>query len=146
MSAFADTSALVKFYVPEHGHDRVRALNAVVVSQIASVEVPSAIWRKHRVGGLTATGARRLLSAFEADYHGTPKRAPRFEVIPVSQLIFDVAARLTGVHGLRGFDAVQLATAQLAASADPECRTFAAFDKRLCEAAIGEGFHLLPEA
>jgi predicted nucleic acid-binding protein len=64
--------------------------------------------------------------------------------VPVSEVILDVAARLTGVHGLRAYDAVQLATAQLVASADPDCRTFAAFGKTLRAAAVGEGFTLLP--
>jgi predicted nucleic acid-binding protein len=145
VSAFADSSALVKLYFPEEGHERVRALTAVVASQIASVEVPAAIWRKHRAGNLTVAGARLLLSAFEADYHGTRDEPPRFEIVPVSRLIFDVAARMTGVHGLRAYDAIQLATAQVIASADRDCRTFAAFDKKLCAAAAGEGFHVLPE-
>ncbi|GAB3583781.1 type II toxin-antitoxin system VapC family toxin [Amycolatopsis endophytica] len=143
MSVFADSSALVKLYVDEPGSERVQALRGLVVSQLARVEVPAAIWRKYRLGAISAADARLLVSAFEADYFGTPDEAPRFAVVPVSPIVVDVAARLTGVHGLRAYDALQLATAQLVASADPDCRTFAAFDKALADAAAGEGFQPL---
>jgi predicted nucleic acid-binding protein len=143
VSAFADSSALVKLYIPEVGHEQVRCLSALVVSQVASVEVPAAIWRKYRMGGVTLEEVRLLVAAFEADFYGTNESRPRFGVVPVSNLIFQVAARLTGVHGLRAYDAVQLATAQLTRSTDPECRTFVAFDKNLGSAAAAEGFRLI---
>ncbi|MQA08751.1 MAG: VapC toxin family PIN domain ribonuclease [Pseudonocardiaceae bacterium] len=144
MSTFADSSALVKLYVPEQGSQHVRSLDVLVASQLASVEVPAAIWRKQRMGELSATDARLLVAAFEADYHGTQVSPPRFAAVAVTQVILDVAARLTGVHGLRAYEAVQLATARLVMSADPECTTFAAFDKDLCTAAAAEGFLLAP--
>jgi len=144
MSAFADSSALVKLYVPEQGHEHIRALPVLVISQIAYVEVPAAIWRKQRMGQLTAADARLLIGAFEADLHGTLDEMPRFHTVAVSRRIIDSAARLTGVHGLRAYDAIQLATAQIVASVDSECRTFAAFDKQLREAAAVEGFFLVP--
>jgi predicted nucleic acid-binding protein len=139
-----DSSALVKIYADEPGHERIRSLTTVVISQLARVEVPSALWRKHRMGELTTEQAGVLVAEFEADHDGTVDSPERFVVVPVSEVILDVAARLTGIHGLRAYDAVQLATAQLVASADPDCRTFAAFDKTLRAAAVGEGFTLLP--
>ena len=141
---FADSSALVKLYVPELGHERVRSLTAVVVSELAGVEVPSALWRKHRTGQLSAGAARALVGAFEADLHGTAGEEPRFVAVTASPLVLDTAARLTGVHGLRAYDAVQLATAKLVASTEPACRTFATFDKALADAAAAEGFTPLP--
>lgn len=143
MSVFADSSALVKLYVIEPGSAEVEALTGLVVSQVARVEIPAAIWRKQRMGVISAADAGLLVSAFEADYYGTSDEPPRFAVVPVTPVVLDVAARLTGVHGLRAYDAIQLATAQLVASADPECRTFAAFDKALADSAAGEGFHPL---
>lgn len=116
----------------------------LVISQLAQVEVPAALWRKHRIGQLTAEQVGVLLAEFAADHDGTAESPERFAVVPVSEVIVEVAARLTGVHGLRGYDAVQLATAQLVKSADPGCRTFAACDKALRAAAVGEGFALLP--
>jgi predicted nucleic acid-binding protein len=144
VSTFADTSALVKLYADEAGDDAIRALSSLVVSQVSRAELPAALWRKHRMAVLTARQASLLVTDFELDYYGTQKSAPRFQVVPASDLIFDVAARLTGVHGLRVYDAVQLATAQLVRSADADCRSFAAFDNDLRVAAAGEGFDLIP--
>lgn len=75
MSAFADASALVKLYADEGGADVVRALQAVVVSQVSRVEVPAAIWPKHRTGELDAEEARLLVADFEADLCGSHERS-----------------------------------------------------------------------
>lgn len=144
MSTFADSSALVKIYADEPDHARVRVLTEVVISQLARVEVPAALWRKCRMGELGPEQVGVLLAEFEADYYGTASEKSRFAVVPVTDLVVSTAARLAGVHGLRGYDAAQLATAQLVASADPGCRTFAATDKGLRIAAAGEGFELVP--
>ena len=53
MTVFADSSALVKLYADEPGHEPVRALSRLVVSQLARVEVPSAIWRSSVSGSWT---------------------------------------------------------------------------------------------
>lgn len=144
MTVFADSSALVKLYADEPGHERVRELPTLVVSQLARVEVPSAIWRKQRLGELDAGAARLLTSAFEADWSGTEEELPRFSVVTATVAVLDGAARLCAVHGLRAYDAVQLACASAARDAIPECRTFAAFDRRLRDAAAAEGFSLEP--
>ncbi|GAA4665600.1 MULTISPECIES: type II toxin-antitoxin system VapC family toxin [Amycolatopsis] len=144
MTTFADSSALVKIYADEPGHEYVRSSPVLVVSQLARVEVPAALWRKQRMGELTVEETSVLIAEFEADFYGTWDGPGRFAVVPVSDLVLETAARLTGVHGLRGYDAAQLASAQLAASADRDCRTFAATDKALRAAAAGEGFTLLP--
>jgi predicted nucleic acid-binding protein len=135
---------LVKIYADEPGHEHVRALSALVISQLARVEVPAALWRKCRLGELIPEQAGVLVAEFEADFYGTPDGPGRFAVLPVSDLVLDAASRLAAVHGLRGYDATQLASAQLAASADRDCRTFAGTDKALRAAAAGEGFTLIP--
>lgn len=144
MSTFADSSALVKIYADEPDHERVRGLTEVVISQLARVEVPAALWRKCRMGELAPEQVGVLIAEFEADYYGTASSASRFAVVPVTDVVVSSAARLAGVHGLRAYDATQLATAQLVASADPGCRTFAATDNALRIAAAGEGFALVP--
>jgi len=53
---FLDSSALVKRYADEPGADLVRSLSPCVVSAIARVEVPAALWRKHRDAGFTVLG------------------------------------------------------------------------------------------
>lgn len=141
--AFADSSALVKLYADEPGNETVRGIDVVLVSELARVEVPAAMWRKQRIGEITATQAGLLEGDFEADYYGTADEPPRFLTLTVSRAVLEAAARNARVHGLRAYDAVQLATAQVALTAVPDCRTFAAFDQQLCEAAVREGFHLL---
>ncbi|MEQ3552953.1 type II toxin-antitoxin system VapC family toxin [Pseudonocardia nematodicida] len=143
MTAFADSSALVKLYADEEGCEDVRALTHLVVAQIARVEVPAALWRKTRVGELPPGPAAVLVAAFEADLFGTADEAARFAVVGLSPAVLDDAARLAGTHALRAYDAVQLASARAAAAADPGLRRFAAFDPALCRAAAAEGFTLV---
>ena len=146
MTVFADSSALVKLYADEPGHERVRELSTLVVSQLARVEVPSAIWHKQRLGELDAGTARLLTSAFEADWAGTEEEPPRFSAVTATAAVLKSAARLCAVHGLRAYDAVQMACALAARDVVPECRTFAAFDRHLRAAAAAEGFDLVPSA
>ncbi|MGH3979596.1 MAG: type II toxin-antitoxin system VapC family toxin [Pseudonocardiaceae bacterium] len=144
MIVFANSSAVVKLYADEQDHQLVRGLGGLVVSALARVEVPAAIWRKQRMGELGAADAAVLVAAFEADYHGSPGDQPRFGVVAATAAVLEAASRLVGVHGLRAYDAVQLASATAAAEAVPDCRTVAAFDVTLRVAAAAEGFALLP--
>jgi hypothetical protein len=145
LTVFVDSSALVKLYADEEHHQSVRAIvEPLVVSHMARVEVPAALWRKHRLGELTAGDAALLTEAFEADFFGTTTEGPRFATLLVGERVLDDAARLVAVHGLRAYDAVQLASARLARSAVEDCSSFAAFDQGLRDAAAAEGFALLP--
>ncbi len=141
MSTFADTSAVVKLYVDEPGHDVVRRLGPLIVSRLARVEVVAALWAIQRRGRLSAGAAATLVAAFEADY--TTPGLPYAVVEPVPSVLDD-AAGLAGAHGLRADDAVQLASARAAAAADDRVRRFAAFDGALRDAAAREGFVLVP--
>ena len=146
MSVFADTSAVVKLYADEHGSRDVRALEGpLVVSQMTRVEVPAALWRKHRMGesGVEDTGI--LVAEFEADYFGAPGEERRFSAVRITAEILEEAVRLTAVHGLRAYDAVRLASAKAVRSADPSCTSCAVFDKNLRAAAAMEGFTPTPE-
>lgn len=116
----------------------------LAVSALARVEVVAAIWRKQRVGEVDIADAHVLASAFEADYHGTATRPPRFVAVEVSAAVLERAAELLAIHGLRAYDVVQLATALAVREADPACRTFAAFDDQLRRAAALQRFTLLP--
>jgi predicted nucleic acid-binding protein len=145
VSVFADSSALVKLYADEPGHEPVRRQPVLVVSQLARVEVPAAIWRKTRIGELSTGHARILTDAFEADYFGTAEQEARFAVVRITARILDDAASMLATRGLRAHDAVQLASGCAARTADPEIAVFAAFDDTLRIAALAEGFALLPE-
>lgn len=142
-AVFADSSAIVKLYVDEEDHEAVWAMSTLAVGQLARVEVPAALWRKHRLGELDAEDVRVLVSAFEADYYGTVDDEPRFVTVAVTAGILDHAALLSARHPLRGFDAVQLASALAVRSIDPTVTAMAVYDRTLRAAAAAEGFALL---
>jgi predicted nucleic acid-binding protein len=114
--------------------------SSLVVSALARVEVTAAIWRKHRVGELDLDDSLTLLRAFVVDYAGAPDRPPRFLALAVTAEILERAAELAGTHGLRAYDAVQLASALAAREVDPRCAALLAFDRELLRAALAEGF------
>jgi uncharacterized protein len=144
LSTFADSSALVKLYADEDGYSYVRGLVGIAVAQLASVEVPAALWRKHRIGELSAEDARLLTADFEADYFGTDSEPPRFAAVAVTGSLLDEAASLCASRGLRAYDAVQLSSALAVRRADETWTEFAAFDRGLRTAAAAEGFGLVP--
>jgi uncharacterized protein len=144
LSTFADSSALVKLYADEAGHQQVRGMTGIAVAQLARVEVPAALWRKQRMGELSAEDARLLTVDFEADYFGTNSELPRFAAVAITGRLLDEAARLCASHGLRAYDAVQLSSALAVRRVDATCLTFAGFDRSLRTAAATEGFQLLP--
>ena len=139
MTAFADSSALVKLYADEADAQVVRALPFFVVSAVARVEVPAAIWRKHRIGQLSAAHAGLLTRAFESDWH---EPDGRFVPVALGSTLLNDAAALVATHGLRAYDGIQLACAVAARSADPDVDTLLCFDTDLNAAAASEGFSL----
>ncbi len=144
MSAFVDSSGLVKRYADEPGSDLVRSLPFAVVSQVTRVEVPAALWRKHRGGSLGAADTRALVAEFEADFFGTADAPGAFVPVAATAEQFDAAARLCAIHALRALDALQLAAALAARSVDPGVDTMIVYDERLATAAAAEGFAVLP--
>lgn len=116
----------------------------IVVSALARVEVPAAIWRKQRSGELDREDALVLALTFAADYVGIRDVPARFLAVRVADQILERAASLTDERRLRAYDAVQLASALAARRIDERCATFAAFDRDLVAAATEEGFDTLP--
>lgn len=137
MTAFADSSALVKLYADEADAQVVRRHRLLVVSPVARVEVPAALWRKSRTAELSVDDASVLVQAFEADWTDPDRWLLPIRLAPA---VLSDAARLTGTHRLRAYDAVQLACARTARAADPRVDAFLCFDDELREAAAHEGF------
>ncbi|MEM7093413.1 MAG: type II toxin-antitoxin system VapC family toxin [Actinomycetota bacterium] len=139
MTAFLDTSAIVKLYVDEPGHVEVRAIEGpFVAAEIAIVEFASAVWRKSRLGELSAPRAALLVRAFrEATRPNGPDRL-RMSLIGTDSVVLARATAIVARHDLRAYDSVQLASALLAHEALDGCR-FASFDHRLDAAAAAEG-------
>jgi predicted nucleic acid-binding protein len=106
---FVDSSALVKRYVSEHGTETVQRLlrppAAVYVAHITGAEVVAAISRCARRGDIDRAAAALALGAFRMEFR------EEFVVLPTNTLVIDRAMDLAERHVLRGYDAVQLATA-----------------------------------
>ncbi len=141
---FGDSSALVKLYADERDADEVRRLAQVVAARVARVEVPAALWRKHRTGELSVEDTATLVRAFEVDWLGPAPGQGRFAVMTLTDQMLNDAAGLCATDELRGYDAIQLATAEAARVADPGCDSFACFDGDLRSAAARRGFALVP--
>ena len=143
MRVFADSSAVVKIYADEVGSDRVRGLNAMYVAEIVLVEVVSAFWRKARMGDIDPEVCARLVERFEDDLD---LEFGPLVAVSIDRGTLKAAARLAGIHGLRAYDAVQLASALTVRSSDADCQVFATYDSELLAAAQCEGFLPLLEA
>ncbi len=146
MTVFADSSALVKRYANEQQRDVVRSITEpIAVSALARVEVPSALWRKHRNGELTLASLGSLVAGFVVDWHGDAADPPAFSAVDLTGSLLEEAALHVGRHGLRTPHAVQLASALTVRRADRATR-FAVFDPALRTAAVAEGLVLIPAA
>ena len=143
---FLDASAGVKRYLDEIGSDVARSAVDPTYSDLTRVEFPSAIWRKERDGRLTVDQVGDVLDSFLADWMGTPSTDPTVATVALDGAVLTRAAHLTGRHGLRAGDAVQLACALSARQVDPTISEFVCFDLRLRDAAAREGFRLVPAA
>lgn len=141
MICYLDSSALVKRYLTEHGSSQIRefigdaeALGTVVISR---AEIVATLGKAIRLGAVTrevAEAARRVLQIDWRD----------FARIAVSEHLIDRASDLAWIHGLRGYDSVQLAAAMTWQEELGIPVTLATFDGQLWEAAGRVGFDLYP--
>jgi predicted nucleic acid-binding protein len=139
---YADTSAIVKGLLIEPGSTEVEAWFAkaheVAASVITYAEVCAALGRSARTHGRDEASLGALVAALDAQWE-------ELIVIPVPEREAGQAALK---HGLRGMDAVQLATVlELRARARAHMPgvevVVASYDRRLLEAAEREGFATL---
>ncbi len=138
---FWDSSALVPLCFRESVSDAVRRIaktdEDMVVWWASRVECISAMARRQREGVLSAEAdheARAILSALSGQWS---------EVQP-SEVVRDRAERLLSVHPLRAADGLQLAAALVWAEESPKGLEFVCLDQNLREAALREGFTVLP--
>lgn len=143
---YFDTSATVKYYLPELGSSWIIDLvdevdneawrNAIVFGKIAVVEGAAAIAKRQRMGQITVAQQKRLVGLFLKDC------ADRFQSWDVDDEVIELATDLTQRHPLRGYDAMHLATTLilnrvLVKNTLPPL-TFVAADNMLCKAAARE--------
>jgi len=138
---YLDSSALVKRYVSETGSVWVRELcldpdNALFISELALVEVGSAFARRCHRGEITDADRRNYLDVFIYDC------AESYHLIPAERPTVERGLDLTQRHFLRGYDAVQLASALTAGAVlavTDLALIFVSADEGLLAAAIAEG-------
>jgi predicted nucleic acid-binding protein len=108
---FCDSSVLVKCYVQEHGSAWMRSLldstagHHLYLAAITGVEVIAAVTRRLRRGDMAATDSAAAVAQFRQDF------TRRYRLIDLTQPLVARAMTLAETHSLRGYDAVQLATA-----------------------------------
>jgi predicted nucleic acid-binding protein len=114
MSAYYfDSSALVKYYAQEIGTNWVRGLidakpaNEIFTALVTGAEIVAAIKRRERMNMITASDASAALAVFRSQFR------IRFNALRTSDTVVDRAMNLAETHKLRGYDAIQLASALL---------------------------------
>jgi predicted nucleic acid-binding protein len=131
---YVDASALVKLYVEEPGSQvvaaRVEEAEAVATVRVTYAEARAALVRHRREGGLTGAALRQAVRQLDGEW-GT------YNVVEVSEPVVRRAGTLAERHGLRGYDAVQLAAALDVRDAGADLE-FACFDTNLVRAAARE--------
>lgn len=141
MILYLDTSALVKKYFREQYTESVLSVwqqaTEIVISAVGYAEALSAFQRKKREAGLDKKTLDRIMAAFQTDWES-------FIRVAVSNDLNPEIDRLTGLHPLKGFDAIHLASALTIQKRLPEKLLFACFDRQLALAAQSEGLAILP--
>ncbi len=132
---------MLKLYHEEPGTEEVQNLisknvAAIYASQIAQLEMRSAIWKKVRTNELTPEAATAAISYFEHDAH-------HFLWIEIDREIIESATRLLmryGQDGLRSLDSLQLASAL--SLQEKECM-YSTFDSLLKKFFIEAGLEVI---
>ena len=136
MILYLDTSAWLKLYVDERGTQEViaavQSAELVAISRIAYAEARAALARVLREKRTTHAEHRKRIAALNADYVEILK-------VEVSDEVVRQAGALAESHALRGFDAIQLASASWLARKTRKPVRLLAFDERVKEAAHALG-------
>lgn len=142
MIAYFDASALVKRYIDERGSKETIALassaEVVATSLVSRAEVAVAFARAARSGVLTEGDARKAQRAFAAEWVDLAR-------VPVTEALMARAETLAWSHALRGYDAVQLASALGWQESMSAGIVVATFDVQLWKAARRDGLNVWPD-
>jgi uncharacterized protein len=143
---FLDTSAVVKRYFLEQGHDWIADLcdpaqeHRLYISQAALVEVVATICRKAREQSIADEERDSLINTFRQDCQSA------YIIWPVTTAIYIAAGNLCRSYRLRAYDAVQLACVlalrdETVASETP-VPIFICADNGLLETALAEKLNI----
>lgn len=142
MIAYLDASALVKRYIVERGSRETMALTAdsemTATSIVSRAEVAAAFAKAARVGLVKNEVARNAQRRFAGDW-------PDLARVSVTEAVVARAEGLAWEHGLRGYDAVHLASALTWQESVGEEIVVATFDQQLWDAARRAGLTVWPD-
>jgi uncharacterized protein len=143
MITYLDSSALVKLYTQESGSEETLAFvgraDVRGTGLIARAEVAATFGKAVRLKALTREEGRAALEVFRRQW-------PDLFHVDVNETVVAQADALAWSHGLRGYDAVHLASALLWQQSISSPVTVATFDRQLWDAAQLVGLEVWPEA
>lgn len=143
MIAYLDASALVKRYVAETGSAEVAELigqaEAAGTAVISRAEVAAALARATRIQVLPRDEAVAALKFFSRDWENLIR-------LQITEGLVSRAASLAWDHGLRGYDAVHLASAFSWQDMLGAAITVASYDRQLWQAVKANGLIAWPES
>ncbi len=141
MIVYLDASAVVKRYVDEHGSAETAALIAeadtVVTSVISRTEVEAALARAVKLKAITGRTGQMARRRFAEDWLDLAR-------LPVSEGLAIRAGELAWRFGLRGYDAVHLASALSSREMTGADMTLATFDRQLWHSGREAGLAVWP--
>jgi uncharacterized protein len=138
MIRFFDTSAFVKRYVDEAGSSMVRRAlrtDAITVARATFAEAAAAVARATRLGVMSDQQRDMILDRLPADFS-------RLSVIEMRRAVVERVPILVTRYPLRGYDAIQLASALTLRQTGMAVEMWCA-DGVLLEAAAAEGCHVV---
>jgi predicted nucleic acid-binding protein len=142
MIVYLDTSALVKHYVQESDSEEVERVigeaRLVGTAAVTRVEIAAALAKAVRMHLLSRDEAAEALSAFEAEWESLVR-------LQLHELLLARAASLAWERGLRGYDAVHMASALFWRDIVGEPVVLATYDRELWEEAVRSGLKVFPE-
>lgn len=142
MIAYLDASALVKRYVAERGSRETSAFTAaaemIATAIVSRAEVVAALAKAVRMGLVKDDIGRNGRRRFAQDW-------PDFVRVPLTEALVERADLLAWEQGLRGYDAVQLASGLSWQESVGEEIVLATFDQQLWDAARRTGLKVWPD-
>ncbi len=132
MTVYLDTSSLVKLYVDETDSpavlDLVTRATTLTTSAVAYAEARAAFARLRKTRSISPAAAAKAASQLDTDWSG-------YVAIDVTRDMSLRAGRLADRFGLRGFDAIHLASFELVLERADDDVAFSSGDAALSKAA-----------
>ncbi len=141
MNLYLDTSALIKRYVAERESndtiELIESTESVAISIVTRAEVAAALAKLVRLGSLSAERGQEAQTEFISHW-------AYFARIGVTEALVSTADTLAWDYALRGYDAIQLASALMWQESVGMAVTLATFDRQLWEAGHEAGLQVWP--